>query len=78
MNNIHQELLTHQRTATDKGYVVFGTYLQGSQNYNLDLPTSDRELHGKQITLVFVEEDGNNILGFRYDDTMYVFDSNIN
>ena len=36
-----------------------------------------RELHGKQITLVFVEEDGNNILGFRYDDTMYVFDSNI-
>ena len=37
-----------------------------------------RELHGKQITLVFVEEDGNNILGFRYDDTMYVFDSNIN
>ena len=41
MNNIHQELLIHQRTATDKGYVVFGTYLQGSQNYNLDLPTSD-------------------------------------
>ena len=37
-----------------------------------------RELHGKQVTLVFVEEDGNNILGFRYDDTMYVFDSNIN
>ena len=36
-----------------------------------------RELHGKQVTLVFVEEDENNILGFRYDDTMYVFDSNI-
>ncbi len=38
-----------------------------------------RELHGKQVTLVFVEEeDGNNILGFRYNNTMYVFDSNIN
>ena len=29
-----------------------------------------RELHGKQVTLVFVEEDENNILGFRYEDNV--------
>ena len=36
-----------------------------------------RELHGKQVTLVFVEENENNILGFRVDDQIYVFDANI-
>ena len=35
------EVLKHQQTAIDKNYLVFGTYLQGSQNYKLDLPTSD-------------------------------------
>ena len=41
MNNLMNEILKHQQTAIDKNYLVFGTYLQGSQNYKLDLPTSD-------------------------------------
>ena len=38
---IIKELLIHQKTAKDKGYIVFGTYLQGSQNYGLQTENSD-------------------------------------
>ena len=36
MDNLMNEVLKHQQTAINKGYLVFGTYLQGSQNYKLD------------------------------------------
>ena len=41
MLDIQSELVKHQQTATDKGHIVFGTYLQGSQNYGLEAPESD-------------------------------------
>lgn len=41
MKEIIKSVLEHQQTAIDKGLIVFGTYLQGSQNYKLDIPTSD-------------------------------------
>lgn len=54
MDNILNVLKQHQQTAVDKGYNVFCTYLQGSQNYNLH--TAESDIDTKTIVIPTVNE----------------------
>ena len=40
-NKLYNELVKHNLVPRGQGLIVFGTYLQGSQNYKLDLEDSD-------------------------------------
>jgi len=71
MDKIQETLKLHQQTAIDKGYNVFCTYLQGSQNYSLDYEGSD--IDTKTITIPSIDDI---VLNKKPVSTTHVLDDN--